>query len=220
VEVEMKPKKAMGRRTIAAAFLLATCGALFLPATSALAHETRVVGDVEVVVGWGSEPTYAGYLNAAEITVREVGPSEEEEGPPISDVELQVEVFFGDETSDISTGPLPMEEAFSEPGLFGADLIPTRSGTYTYHFTGTVAGQEFDEVFTSGPDTFSDTNVPGEIQFPEQDPTAGELAERIERLSARGDDAGGGDTALWIAIGSGVIAVIALVTALRRRAQP
>ena len=191
---------------------------LFLPATPAGAHEHRIVGDVEVVVGWGSEPTYAGYLNAAEISIHAVGPSEEEEGPPISDVDLTVEIFFGDETTGVSSGPLPLEESFSEPGLFGADIIPTRPGTYTYRFAGTVDGEPFDEVFTSGPDTFSDVNVPGGIQFPEQDPTNGELAESIERLTSREADSGsGGDLALWIAIGSAVIALIALVAASRKR---
>ncbi|MGH2710203.1 MAG: hypothetical protein ACRDH9_03240 [Actinomycetota bacterium] len=206
------------RRSMLAAAAIACAALIMLPAAPASAHEHRIVGSVEVVVGWGSEPTYAGYLNAAEISVHEVGPSEEGEGPPVSDVELMVEVFFGDEDSDVSTGPLPMEEAFSEPGLFGADLIPTRPGTYTYRFTGTVAGEPFDEVFTSGPDTFSDANVPGEIQFPEQDPTNGELAESIERLGSRDDDSGGGgDLALWIALGSGVVALVALFAATRKR---
>jgi hypothetical protein len=197
---------------------MAACGTLlFLPASSALAHESRVVGDIEMVVGWGNEPVYAGYQHPVEVFISEPAPSEEEEGKPISDVELQVEVFFGPEASGTSSGALAMEEAFGEPGHFEADMIPTRPGTYTFHFTGTVAGQDIDEVFTSGPDTFSDANLAGDIQFPERDPTTGELAESIERLSGRVDDAGGG-TALWVAIGTGVIALIALVAAVRKRA--
>jgi hypothetical protein len=200
------------------AFALAAAGLLLiLAAGPARAHEHRRVGNVDMVVGWGSEPTYAGYLNAAEIALNVPGPSEDEEGPPISDAVLEVEVLFGDESSTTSTGPLPMEEAFSEPGVFGADLIPTRPGTYTFHFTGTVAGQEVDEVFTSGEDTFSDVDVPADIQFPEKDPTAGELADSVQRLSTRSEDAGGNSTALWIAIGSGVVALIALGIALRKR---
>jgi hypothetical protein len=187
---------------------------LVLLASPAGAHEQRVVGDIVMVVGWGNEPVYAGYQHPVEVFFSEPGPSEEEDGPPISDVEVEVEVFFGAEASGTSSGPLPMEEAFGEPGHFEADMIPTRPGTYTFHITGTVAGQEIDEVFTSGEDTFSDANLAASIQFPEQDPTAGELAESIERLSTRGDEGG---TALWIAIGGGVIALIALSAALRKR---
>jgi len=214
----MRRRNTSGRRAIAAAFLAATGGVLFLRATPALAHETREVGDIVMVVGWANEPTYAGFLNAAGVRLSEVGRSEEDQGPPISDAELQVEILFGDETSDTSTGPLPMEEAFSDPGLFEADIIPTRPGTYTYHVTGTAAGQQIDEFFTSSEDTFSNVNVPAGISFPEGDPTTGELAERIERLSARLDDAGGGSTALWVAIGGGIVALIALATAMRKRA--
>jgi len=216
----MRPKNARVRRTIAAAFVLATGGVLFLPATPALAHETREVGDIVMVVGWANEPTYAGFLNAAGVRLSEVGRGEEDQGPPVSDAELQVEILFGDETSDTSTGPLLMEEAFSDPGLFEADIIPTRPGTYTYHVTGTAAGQQIDEFFTSSEDTFSNVNVPADVSFPERDPTTGELAERIERLSARVDDAGGNSTALWVALGGGILALIALATAMSRRARP
>jgi len=216
----MRPKNAMGRRTVAAAFVLATCGVLFLPATPALAHETREVGDIVMTVGWGNEPVYAGYQHPVEVRFEEPAPEGEEVGEPISDADVQVEVFFGAEASGTTSGALAMEEAFGDPGHFEADMIPTRPGTYTFRFTGTVAGKEIDEVFTSGPDTFSDTNLAASVQFPEQDPTEGELAERIERLSARVDDAGGGSTALWVAIGSGILALIALAIAMRKRAHP
>ena len=204
-----------GARSFALAFALA-CGALLvLQAGPASAHETRVVGDGVMVVGWSSEPTYAGYQNAAGVQLAEVGRGEEE-GPPISDAELQVEILFGDESSTTTTGALPMEEAFSQPGLFEADIIPTRPGTYTYHVTGTVAGQDIDEFFTSSDDTFSNVNVPADIQFPERDPTAGELAQAVERVQASAEE-GGSQTALWLAIGSTIIAVIALVLAMRKR---
>ena len=211
-----KPSRA-GRRVRGAVALGMLGLVLVLQASPASAHEHRVVGNVAMVVGWGVEPTYAGYLNAVEISLSEPGPTEEEEGPPISDAELQVEVLFGDETSATTTGPLSLAESFSEPGVFETDMIPTRPGTYTFRFTGTVAGQDIDEVFTSGEDTFSDVNVPGDIQFPEQDPGAGELADAVERLSARNDDGGGDSTALWVAIASGVIALASLVIALRKR---
>jgi hypothetical protein len=209
-----------GLRGLLALTALTAATLLILPAAPAGAHEHREISEnVTVTVGWGNEPVYAGYQHPVEVFVAEPGASEEEEGPPISDVDLTVEVFFGAEASGTSSGPLPMEEAFGEPGHFEADMIPTRPGTYTFRFTGTIAGEEIDEVFTSGPDTFSDANTAADIQFPEKDPTNGELAESIERLSARGDGGaeGGSDLALWIAIASGVLALIALVAATRKR---
>lgn len=208
---------AMRARRAGLAFALMAAGALVLQAGPAAAHESRVVGDIVMVVGWGNEPTYAGYQHPVEVFFSEPGPSEEEEGPPISDADVQVEVFFGPEASGTSSGPLPMEEAFGEPGHFEADMIPTRPGTYTFHITGTVAGQEIDEVFTSGPDTFSDAATAADISFPVKDPTTGELVQAIDRLNARTDEGGGDKTALWIAIGAGVLALIALVAALRKR---
>ena len=204
-------------RGVAAGSVLGACGVLlFLPATPAFAHESRTVGDIVMTAGWGNEPTYAGYQHPVEVFFAEPGPSEDEDGPPISDADVQVEVFFGAEASGTSSGQLAMDEAFGDPGHFEADMIPTRPGTYTFRFTGTVAGQEIDEVFTSGPDTFSDAGLAASIEFPEQDPTNGELAKSIERLSGRVDDAGGDGTTLWVAIGGGVLALAALVTALRR----
>ena len=215
----MKPGiRAVRRRLAAVTFSLLASGVLLaIQAGPASAHETRVVGDIVIVAGWGNEPTYAGYQHPVEVFLSEVGKSKDEEGPPISDAELQVEVFFGPEASGTSSGLLQMEEAFGEPGHFEADMIPTRPGTYTFHFTGTIAGQEIDEVFTSGPDTFSDAELAADISFPVKDPTTGELAQAVDRLNARVGEGGGDQTALWIALASGIIAVIALVVAMRKR---
>jgi hypothetical protein len=106
---------------------------------------------------------------------------------------LDVEVSFGDETMALELEPNFAVGAFGEPGDYRAWFIPTRPGQYTFHFTGTIDGEEIDETFTSGPDTFSDVNATADIEFPVQDPTNGELADRIEQESGRIGDAG--DTA-------------------------
>jgi hypothetical protein len=161
-----------------------------LVAPAALAHEGRPTGDgdLHMVVGFGTEPAYAGQPNSVQLIL-------EHDEEPVVDLgnTLDVEVSFGDETMALELEPNFAVGAFGEPGDYRAWFIPTRPGQYTFHFTGTIDGEEIDETFTSGPDTFSDVNATADIEFPVQDPTNGELADRIEQESGRIGDAG--DTA-------------------------
>ena len=78
-------------------------------------------------------------------------------------------------------------------------------------------------MFTSGPDTFNDIQNPTDAEFPEQDPSRGELAEAVERVTDRvenqtSEEESGDPLALWIAVGAAVLSLIAIVLAARRRA--
>jgi hypothetical protein len=154
----------------------AAAGVIALPAPAALAHEGRSQGDLEMVVGFGTEPAYAGQPNSVQLIL-------EHGGEPVVDLgdTLEVEVTFGDQTQQFTLEPNFAVGAFGEPGDYRAWFIPTRSGQYIFHFTGTIDGEDVDETFTSGPGTFSDVEDPKQIQFPVQDPTNGELAERIDQ---------------------------------------
>jgi hypothetical protein len=154
----------------------AAAGVIALPAPAALAHEGRSQGDLEMVVGFGTEPAYAGQPNSVQLIL-------EHGGEPVVDLgdTLEVEVTFGDQTQLFTLEPNFAVGAFGEPGDYRAWFIPTRSGQYTFHFTGTIDGEDVDGTFTSGPGTFSDVEDPKQIQFPVQDPTNGELAERIDQ---------------------------------------
>lgn len=184
----------------------------------ASAHEQRRVGDHEVVVGWNSEPAYAGFGN--EVSVRIMHGND-----PVEDAELEAVVAFGGEEAETTTQPMPLEPAFGDPGHYVAYIIPTRPGTYSFQVTGTVEGEEFDETFTSGPDTFNDVQNPADAEFPEQDPTRGEITEALDRLSGRVEELSaqepaedeGPDVALWVAFGAAVLALIAIGLAARRR---
>jgi hypothetical protein len=207
------------RRRISAATTVALIVALPAVAT---AHETRTVGDHEVVVGWSNEPAYAGFGNEVQVVISHGR-------QPVEEAELEAVVAFGEEDSDVTTDPIPLEPAFDSPGEYLGYIIPTRPGTYSFHVTGTVEGEEFDETFTSGPDTFSDIENPTAVEFPEQDPTRGEIAGAVDQITGRIDvlraevaaaaeEANDPDPlTMWIAIGAGVVAVIALVVALIRR---
>jgi hypothetical protein len=152
---------------------------LSIPVGPAGAHEPRQVGPVEVVVGWQQEPAYAGEVNAVQILVSRGN-------QPVTDrVDLEAEVVFGGPESQVRTQPIPLDPVSTSPGEFAATIIPTRPGTYSFHITGRVAGRAFDEVFTSGEQTFDDVVNATTDHFPIQDPTLGELSLRLDRIDAR-----------------------------------
>jgi hypothetical protein len=92
-----------------------------------------------------------------------------------------VTVSFGDQSVDLSLEPYFEIGEFGTPGDYRAWFIPTRAGQYSFRFTGSIDGQDVDESFSSGPKTFDDVQSPSDAEFPVQDPTTGELAERIDR---------------------------------------
>lgn len=225
----------MGARSIR----LAVTGGLMLTmlvllAGPAAAHEGRHVGDLEMVVGFGEEPAFAGQPNSVEILLFQHG------GEPIIDLgdTLSATVGFGDQSTDLSVEPFFEVGEFGTPGDYRAWFIPTRAGQYSFHLTGTIHGTKIDETFTSGPKTFEDVVNPADSEFPVQDPTNGELAERIDReiprlessiseartavdrsVASALDDASGARTIaiVGVALGAlGLIAAIAAITMSRR----
>jgi hypothetical protein len=210
--------------------LVATLATATLLASTASAHEGRSQGDLEMVVGFGTEPAYSGQPNSVQLVLVH-------DGEPVVDLgdTLDVEVSFGDETMALPLEPNFAVGAFGEPGDYRAWFIPTRPGQYAFHFSGTIDGEQVDETFTSGPRTFSDVENPADIQFPVQDPSNGELAERIEQevprltsaiddvraaAAASADDAAGARTLGLIGFVAGalglVVGIAALVVARRR----
>ncbi|HEX2179902.1 MAG TPA: hypothetical protein VHL54_10375 [Actinomycetota bacterium] len=190
--------------------------ALLALAAPAIAHEERATGPVTAVVGWSNEPAYVGFPNSVSLALTDSADD------PITDLgpdALQVEVTFGDQKSP----PMPLEAAFGSPGEYQAEVIPTRAGVYSFRIFGTVRGQAYDETFTSGEGTFASPRNPADVSFPTKDPTAGELAASIERLSDAEDDSDGGTSPtsiLAIALGGVALAfaLIALAKSNKRAA--
>jgi hypothetical protein len=149
---------------------------LVLLAGPAAAHEERHVGDLDLVVGFGQEPAYAGQPNSVLLLLSRGG-------QPVTDLTdtLSVTVGFGDQSKDLSVEPFFEVGEFGTPGDYRAWFIPTRAGKYSFHFTGTIHGTKIDETFASGPKTFDEVVNPSDEEFPVQDPTNGELADRIDR---------------------------------------
>lgn len=169
----------------------------------AAAHETRKVGDYTFVVGWYNEPAFADVPNGPEVTIIK-GPRED---PVVEDVDLDVEVVFGEEHRTFEVEPAFVVGIFGEPGNYNADTFPTRPGQYSFHFTGTVEGQDVDETFTSGEQTFSDVNDPAEVAFPAADPNNAQLASRLDGTA---DDVSSARTLGLIGV---IVGAAALLTA-------
>jgi hypothetical protein len=169
---------------LAAAFCL-----LLLSATPAWAHEQRQVGTYQLTVGWQHEPTYVDVENGVQLFIKDA------KGNPVDDLgnppSLLVTVSTGAKASD----PLTLNASFDPDtglgthGEFDAPLIPTSPGTYTFGFTGSIKGQKIDEKFTSSDTTFDKVEAPAAIEFPNQDPTNGDLATNLNRLNPRVDNA-------------------------------
>lgn len=171
------------RGLTAAAIAFAIAG---LTAVPVLAHEEVPVGDLSLVIGFGTEPAYSGQPNSVEVVVSQGG-------EPVADLrpgDLRAEVSFGDASTTMDLEPNFVVGGFGEPGDYRAWFVPTEPGGYTFRITGTVDGEAIDETVTSGPQTFSDVIDVAEVSFPANDaPTNEELATRVEQDSTRTADA-------------------------------
>jgi hypothetical protein len=228
----------MRRSTIRRAALgVATAGVILLPSAPAFAHGDVTEGDLVLTIGFADEPAFAGQPNAVQLIV-------EHGGEPVTDLkpgDVQVEVSFGDETSE----PMDMEPAFfieggqlvfGEAGDYHADFVPSQPGKYSFHFTGTIDGEEVDEEMTSGPETFAAVEDAAAMSFPEVTaPTNEQLATRIDEEAARsGDGVAAAEAAaasaesaassartlgiVGVVLGAiGIIAAIAALTTSRKR---
>ncbi|MGH2446913.1 MAG: hypothetical protein ACRDGD_12875 [Candidatus Limnocylindria bacterium] len=192
----------IGRAAVPGAFL----GAVLAVVGSgvAVAHESRDVGDVTMVVGFLEEPVYSGQKSGLDLRV-----SRGEE--PVEGLEetLTAEVIFDGQGRD-----LPISPVFGEAGAYRSVFFPTAAGPYTFHITGEIDGVAVDETFTSGPDTFSEVQDVTGGQFPVVFPPTGDIA----RDAAAGADAAGTATVALVLGGAGLLAgLVALGLALARR---
>ncbi|MGZ4137924.1 MAG: hypothetical protein ACXVPX_10185 [Actinomycetota bacterium] len=220
----------MRRRALGLA-VLASVSIVVLGASPAFAHEEREVGKYHFAVGFGSEPAYAGQLNSVQLFLHDV------HDKPVTELKngLKVSVEFGGQSQSFAIEPDFEVGEFGIPGDYRAWFIPTRSGQYSFHFTGTVNGQPVDETFTSGPKTFSDVVDPTGVEFPVQDPTVGQLSERIQRevprldasignartaASSASDDASSATTFAIVALVVGALGLAVGVVSLVRSRRP
>jgi hypothetical protein len=131
---------------------------------SASAHERRQVGKYTFVVGFLEEPAYANLKNGLDLTIctgkactYTVKDGQRVVSNPAMDAEKTLK-------ADVSTGSsaplaLALEPRYNNPGKYAAYFMPSKSGAYTFHITGTLNGEQVDEKFTSSPDGFSEVDA-------------------------------------------------------------
>ena len=172
-------------------------------AQPATAHERRVVGPYQLVVGWLEEPSFVGVTNAVSLAVTDTRSS-----PPkaVEGLEktLAVEVFQGGST----TGFVPAFRArFGAPGSYAADIVPTRQGSYRFVITGKIETIEVNETFESGPGRFDEIQPVTRLQYPDKVPAGADLTRALDDIRSTTDQVR-------------IIAIVALILAAAAVALP
>jgi hypothetical protein len=201
--------------------ILAAC-ALALVALPGIvsAHETRTVaGKYKFVVGFLNEPAIVDQPNSIDLTV-----TDSSTGQPIMGLEksLKAQIIFGGESENVT-----LEPRFNAPGKYNAYVIPTKSGTWKFHFTGKVNNDSIDELFTSGPNRFSDVGSAADLQFPAKSSTLVDLSAQSSAAQSSATSAQNSARtgmilgAIGVAVGAAglIVGGLALAKARRERAS-
>ena len=176
---------------------------------TAAAHERRMVGPYQFVVGWLNEPAYVGLMNSLDLRVTDtrVTPAKAVEG-------LEKTLTVDLQTGGLGPLPLTVTARFGTPGAYNGYVMPSATGTYVFHIKGKVEDRAVDEVFESGPGRFGDIESTTALQYPNKVPAAEELTKRLGDLQT-GIDQTRLLTAAALVIG--IVAVGAAFAMSRRR---
>lgn len=196
-------------------WLVSTVAAAAIAALSVLtgtgaaeAHERRTVGPYQFVIGWLSEPAFAGVANAVDLRVTDT------RATPLNveglEKTLSVEIYQGGSSAPLRPA---FRARFGTPGAYAADVIPTRDGDYRFVIKGRIGTLDVNETFESGPGRFDEVRSARELQYPDKVPSGAELARTLDDIRSTAEQVR-------------VIAIVALVLAaiavglpfLRRRA--
>jgi hypothetical protein len=142
----------------------------------ALGHERRAVGPYTFVVGWINEPSYVDLLNSLDLTVTETSGGKAVEG---LEKTLKADLTYGGLTTP---QPLVIAARFGQPGHYTGYVMPTKTGEYTFHITGTVGTTNIDEKFQSGPGRFGSIESTDALQYPAKVVSNADLAGRLDQL--------------------------------------
>jgi hypothetical protein len=177
----------MRARVLVALATMAAAPALFIAATAApaSAHVLKTVGPYHLLIGFGSEPAYAGMENSVFLLLTNA-----KTGAPIVDEALgdtlHAEVAFGTQTKRLPLVPsFDPDSGQGTKGVYNAYFIPTAPGDYTFHLFGSIRTTKVNITVKSSPTTFDSVHDPAAIEFPQQAPSNLQLAQRLTAESAR-----------------------------------
>ena len=121
----------------------------------ASAHISKKFGNITVELGWNNEPALTGQMNAAQLTVF-TGTADKPQYVINAAANLDTTLVYGTTTKKIEFQPSPTTD-----GQYLAPILPTKEGTYTVVFKGTIQGQNIDTQINLDDVASSDT-----ISFP------------------------------------------------------
>jgi len=180
----------LSSRVVRVAFILGAAVLLAaLAAAPASAHTDKQVGRYSIDIGFGTEPAYAGQPNSMQVIISR-------DGKPATDLAgkldgLMAHAYYGRKADPkAENAMMALEPYFGDdwgtPGDYRSFFVPTQAGAYTFELKGKLGDQKIDLVVPSGPETFGDVNDPAKAAFPAvKDPTTAQLAQRLDRESAR-----------------------------------
>ena len=187
--------------------LAVVVASLLVFAGRAEAHERRMVGPYQFVVGWLTEPAYLGQLNSLDLRITD---TRQDPAAPVSGLEKTL-------TADVAAGglapfKLTVTARFGTAGAYNGVVMPTVKGTYTFHIVGKIDTLTVDEKFTSGPNTFGDIEDTAAVQYPVLVPVADDLGKKLDAIQS------GVDQTRAFALVALALAIVALGgSALARR---
>ena len=198
----------MSRVLAAMAAVAVVVSSFAISSNMALGHERRNVGPYQFVVGFLSEPAFAGTINGVDLTITDTRSSSK----PVEGVEktLNAEVTSG----GLRPLPITLGTRFGMPGHYAGYFVPTKDGSYTFRFKGKVESTDVDEKFESGPGRFGDVESTTELQYPTKVPTGAELSASLADIRSSLDQL---RVLAIVAIALAVLVPLGLGLTMRRR---
>jgi hypothetical protein len=158
----------------------------------AAAHQGVNVGQYVLEIGWVKEPAVVGERNGLDLLITASGETGMAGGVTDAATTLEFAVEYGGVRHTYALRPL-----VGQPGRYTADLIPTREGTYTFHFAGNINGEAINVKFEPEPVEAADT-----LAFPEPLSSSPDLTSELAAAQAQAN------TAQMMAIGGLVLGLI------------
>ncbi len=177
---------------------------------TAAAHERRMVGPYQFVVGWLNEPAYVGLMNSLDLRISDtrVTPAKAVEG-------LEKTLTVDLQTGGLAPLPLAVTARFGTPGAYNGYAMPTATGTYLFTIKGKIDTLDVNEKFESGPGRFGDIESTNALQYPNKVPAADDLNKRLGDLQSGIDQT---RVLSAVAVVIGIVALGASYAMSRRRA--